>query len=287
MEEFNERIGGEAKKLFQTTLPNLCDKFHEMVSSDQFSDAAIPKVKRIIRTSCQDLVREQERKKPSSEHKLQRKKIIVSVSEGSDDEEFHTPMNSDSELNVKEPPCKKLKKEVRKRKATTKSIKDDSDSSESESDIDNNVVLECNPHINDMMDRLKPELRAVIECCNTVRAWVQLQVPAMQDGNNFGVEVQSGMLEEVKRVEDESHLFLQTLSLYHLTRADLASRFAKNTGVQDFVRALEELDAKEVISLRLVAREARNSCVTLLDSFKKNMEKIVCPRSTSQNMMMC
>uniref|UniRef100_H2ZNI9 Proteasome activator PA28 C-terminal domain-containing protein n=1 Tax=Ciona savignyi TaxID=51511 RepID=H2ZNI9_CIOSA len=132
-----------------------------------------------------------------------------------------------------------------------------------------------------MIEVLKPELRSVVECCNTVRAWVQLQVPEMQDGNNFGVEVQAEVLEDVRRVESESQAFMEAVSMYYLARAEIAGKFAKHTGIQDFVYALQELDVKEFYLLRIIVREVRNSCITMLDMLSKNMDKILTPRTNS------
>ena len=81
---------------------------------------------------------------------------------------------------------------------------------------------------------------------------------------------------------------MQTLSLYHLTRAEIVAKYAKYPGVCDYARALEEVDTKEFLTLRLIAREMRNSCFALLDMFEKNMDKVMKPRNdTSGNMLVC
>lgn len=172
MEEFNTRLRDDAKSLFETQLPSLCQRFHKMLVSELFNDTAALKVRQAARSSCQKLA---QLKRESRKKRLESGKNCPQSGNSSDEEEFHTPMNSDSELEVKEPPCKRLKKEVLKRKKA-KTSADDSDKSDSDDETDQDSVLDCNPHICAMMEVLKPELRAVTECCNTVRAWVQLQV---------------------------------------------------------------------------------------------------------------
>ena len=150
------------------------------------------------------------------------------------------------------------------------------------------LKLQCNPFISTMIEIIKPPLREISECCNSVRSWMQLLVPQMSDGNNFGVGVQNEMLEYVKRLELDSCSTLQAFSLYHLTRAEIVARFSRYPGVQDYCRALEELDVKEFIQLRLIARQMRNSCYALQDMVKKNMDKVMKPRAeTYDNMLVC
>ena len=281
MNEFNARISDEANQLFHTKLPSLCKRFSDLLSDKDFSLDAIGKVRTIIRGSCQQLIREKEKKfleRPKPKRRLRQ--------EASDDEEFHTPMNSDSDKDSApndSPPRKRIKVFSKKR---PKKIRDSDEESDEEMTRDD-AVLECNPLISKMIEILKPELRQVSECCNTVKAWVQLQVPEMQDGNNFGVQVQGDMLNEVGGVEGKSNAFMQALSVYHLSRAEVAAKLAKYPGVEDYQRSLEEMDVKEFISLRLIAREMRNSCVGLLDTFAKNMDKIVTPRSHNENILVC
>uniref|UniRef100_F6Z1D9 Proteasome activator PA28 C-terminal domain-containing protein n=1 Tax=Ciona intestinalis TaxID=7719 RepID=F6Z1D9_CIOIN len=241
MEDFNVRLTEAANRNFQDQLPDVCRRFHEMLTKEDFSPDALAKVRSFIKESC--------------------KRIVEEVRE------------------------KRERKRENNEKKASESDKTKCDDEGSDSDDDVTTELESNPHINRMIDVLKPELRSVVECCNTVRAWVQLQVPEMQDGNNFGVEVQGEVLEEVRRVESGSQAFMEALSLYYLARAEVAGKFAKHTGIQDYVYALQELDVKEFHSLRLIVREVRNSCVTMLDMLNKNMDKILTPRSNTGNML--
>ena len=283
MDEYNARISGEATQLFHNKLPKICKRFNDLLSDKDFALESINKVRGIIQDSCKKLIREKEKKLTveAKKAKLERERMKLRQ-ERSDDDEFHTPMNSDSEKDLASPPKKKVKILSKKKKKTVK----DSDD-ESEDDVKDDAMLECNLLLSKMINTLKPELREVSECCNTVRAWVQLQVPEMQDGNNFGVQVQSDMLNEVGGVETKSNAFMQALSVYHLSRAEIAGKLSKHPGVEDYQRSLEELDVKEFISLRLIVREMRNSCVGLLDTFDKNMEKIITPRSHNENILVC
>ena len=286
MNEYNERLSGEARQLFHTKLPKLCKRLSELLGERDFALATIDMVRDIVQNSCQKLVKEKKNKIALQQERanFEKDQIRKLKQEGSDEEEFHTPMNSDSEKDMFSPPKKRLK--VFSKQKSKKLLKDSDEDSDDEI-IRDDAVLECNPLISKMIGALKPELREVSECCNTVKAWVQLQVPEMQDGNNFGVQVQSDMLSEVGGVESKSNAFMQALSVYHLSRAEVAGKLSKFPGVEDYRLSLEELDVKEFVSLRLIAREMRNSCIGLLDTFAKNMDKIVTPRSHSENILVC
>ncbi|XP_039248950.1 proteasome activator complex subunit 3-like [Styela clava] len=252
MEDFKDRLRRETESLFKTIFPSKCEKFHKLVYDPMLGPDAMLAINITVNESCKALREEIKQREEES------KKIK---------DRFYTPAQSDSELDDSSERCRKLKRK----------LKQDRDDDEEKEDIDLSN-MECNKHISKIIDVLKPEVRELIESCNTVKTWVQLQIPEIQDGNNFGVEVQEEILEEVRKVEDDCNTFLKTISVYHLTRAEMVSKFIKFPSVDDYVCSLEQLDAKEFVTLRLIALELRNYCLGLLDLFEKNMEKILTPR---------
>uniref|UniRef100_A0A4W3H7Y4 Proteasome activator complex subunit 3 n=1 Tax=Callorhinchus milii TaxID=7868 RepID=A0A4W3H7Y4_CALMI len=53
-----------------------------------------------------------------------------------------------------------------------------------------NGMLKSNQQLVEMIEKIKPEIRTLMEKCNTVKMWVQLLIPRIEDGNNFGVSIQ-------------------------------------------------------------------------------------------------
>ena len=51
-------------------------------------------------------------------------------------------------------------------------------------------VFGANEYIVALVDKIKPELITLLEAVNTLRMWVVLLIPKIEDGNNFGVEVE-------------------------------------------------------------------------------------------------
>uniref|UniRef100_A0A3P8WC28 Proteasome activator complex subunit 3 n=1 Tax=Cynoglossus semilaevis TaxID=244447 RepID=A0A3P8WC28_CYNSE len=142
-------------------------------------------------------------------------------------------------------------------------------------------MMKSNANLVELIERVKPEIRTLIEKCNTVKMWVQLLIPRIEDGNNFGVSIQEETVAELRTVEGEAASYLDQISRYYITRAKLVSKIAKYPHVEDYRRTVTEIDEKEYISLKIIVSELRNQYVTLHDMILKNIEKIKRPRSSN------
>ncbi|XP_041087685.1 proteasome activator complex subunit 3-like isoform X2 [Polyodon spathula] len=144
-----------------------------------------------------------------------------------------------------------------------------------------NGMMRSNKQLVDLIEKVKPEIRTLIEKCNTVKMWVQLLIPRIEDGNNFGVSIQEETVAELRTVEGEAASYLDQISRYYITRAKLVSKIAKYPHVEDYRRTVTEIDEKEYISLKIIVSELRNQYVTLHDMILKNIEKIKRPRNSN------
>lgn len=106
-------------------------------------------------------------------------------------------------------------------------------------------------------------------------------IPKIEDGNNFGVSIQEDTLAEIQSVETEAAAFFDQISRYFVSRAKVVSKVAKYPHIDDYRRAVQELDEKEFLSLWLVLSEVRNRYCSLHDIVIKNMEKLKKPRSSN------
>ena len=82
------------------------------------------------------------------------------------------------------------------RQATTESLKNLSavreaviESGETSRSGKEQKVFGANECIIRLVERIKPEIVTLLEAVNTLRMWVVLLIPKIEDGNNFGVEV--------------------------------------------------------------------------------------------------
>ncbi|KAL7300739.1 hypothetical protein TKK_0006716 [Trichogramma kaykai] len=141
--------------------------------------------------------------------------------------------------------------------------------------------IPCNKNLSDLIGIVKPYIRQLLEDSNLLKMWISFMIPKIEDGNNFGVSIQEDTLAEVQAVESEAAAFFDQISRYFISRAKVVSKVAKYPHIEDYRRAVQELDEKEYISLWLVMCEIRNRYCSLHDLVIKNLEKIKKPRSSN------
>lgn len=144
-----------------------------------------------------------------------------------------------------------------------------------------NGRVHCNTPICDLIKVVKPVIRALVEDSNLLKMWISFMIPKIEDGNNFGVSIQEDTLAEIQSVETEAAAFFDQISRYFVSRAKVVSKVAKYPHIDDYRRAVQELDEKEFLSLWLVLSEVRNRYCSLHDIVIKNMEKLKKPRSSN------
>lgn len=139
--------------------------------------------------------------------------------------------------------------------------------------------IACNSKLTRLIDIIKPEVKDVIDICEKISLWILLLIPKIEDGNNFGVEIQQEILCDVRRIQEESLAFLSEMSMYFINRAQMASKVTKYPFLEDYKRALKEVDEEEYLKLRAMMNTMRSNYVVVLAVVSKNYEKIKAPRS--------
>lgn len=142
-------------------------------------------------------------------------------------------------------------------------------------------TVKCNTPICEVIKIVKPVIRALVEDSNLLKMWISFMIPKIEDGNNFGVSIQEDTLAEIQSVESEAAAFFDQISRYFISRAKVVSKVAKYPHIDDYRRAVQELDEKEFLSLWLVLSEVRNRYCSLHDIVIKNLEKLKKPRSSN------
>jgi len=157
---------------------------------------------------------------------------------------------------------------------------------DSSSSAPSHPVIPTNKVILEMLGLLKKEVLELIETINTVKIWIQLNIPKIEDGNNFGVSIQEETVSELGRAEDSGFSVLENMTKYFVTRAKLVSKIIKYPGVEDYRQSVIELDEKEFVNLKLCCLDLRNNYAILYDMITKNLEKIRTPRSANHSAVM-
>jgi hypothetical protein len=140
------------------------------------------------------------------------------------------------------------------------------------------LVVPCNPNLVKLMAMLKAELLEMSEMMSALAIWVKLNIPRIEDGNNFGVEVQAEILEVLDAAENSGFTMMDTFTAYHIARAELVQEVLKRPGIQDHQLALKELDEKTYLKTTLLALDVRNSYLVLYNLISRNIERIRSPR---------
>lgn len=152
---------------------------------------------------------------------------------------------------------------------------------EEEEDDSSLPPIPCNKKLIKLIDKVKPEIKDVIEACESIKMWISLLIPRIEDGNNFGVSIQEEVLNEVHRIQTESINYLDAISRYFITRAKIVSKVVKYPFVDDYTRAVKEVDEKEYLNIQFSMNEIRSHYMLILDVVSKNYEKIKKPRSSN------
>ncbi|KAG2460893.1 PSME3 protein, partial [Polypterus senegalus] len=72
-------------------------------------------------------------------------------------------------------------------------------------------MMKSNNKLVELIEKVKPEIRTLIEKCNTVKMWVQLLIPRIEDGNNFGVSIQEDYRRTVTEIDEKEYISLKII----------------------------------------------------------------------------
>ncbi|PCH34053.1 proteasome activator pa28 REG alpha/beta subunit [Wolfiporia cocos MD-104 SS10] len=140
-----------------------------------------------------------------------------------------------------------------------------------------NLVV-TNQHLPQVYTVLKTECEALIELCDKVKLWVNLSMPKIEDGDNFGVQIQEG---NVTSIRESAYNIRDARRQGHLARAKISSKIIKYPHVEDYTLALKEHDQKQLYIARQNLNDLRNVYAVLTDILHKNIAKIRSPKGNN------
>eukprot|EP00771_Trimastix_marina_P003921 gnl/Trimastix_PCT/633.p1 GENE.gnl/Trimastix_PCT/633~~gnl/Trimastix_PCT/633.p1 ORF type:complete len:268 (+),score=54.44 gnl/Trimastix_PCT/633:53-856(+) len=146
--------------------------------------------------------------------------------------------------------------------------------------------ISVNTALVEIMVTLKAEIVDLLQSFNTIKVWIQLNVPRIEDGNNFGVSVQEEIIETLSHAEDSAYSFMDSMAKYHITRAKIASKLLKYPALADYRFTLQYLDQKQYLDACTACADLRNDYSVLYDVIIKNLAKLKAPRTTRHSALM-
>eukprot|EP01068_Selenidium_serpulae_P002614 Selendium_serpulae@DN2581_c0_g1_i3.p1 len=138
-----------------------------------------------------------------------------------------------------------------------------------------------NGEIRDLYDRIGKEWKDLLQTVHCIKLWLQLNIPRIEDGNNFGVAVQEEILQCLKRSEEVAYAFVSAPSKYYTERGKLASKVLKYPLSKDYKSAILERDELEMISVKTQFLDILDSYALIEDLLSKNWEKVTKPRGSN------
>ena len=148
-----------------------------------------------------------------------------------------------------------------------------------------NGLEKTNANLTELHELLKPHILDLIEHSAHIKMWITYLMPKIEDGNNFGVEVQEEALGESTMIEVQATSHLNDALQFYTARAKAVRKIAKYPHVEDERKILVELDQTEFVRIRSVCSDIRNLYANLHDLIIKNYDKIVKPKSHNSQFM--
>ncbi|CCL98076.1 uncharacterized protein FIBRA_00070 [Fibroporia radiculosa] len=146
-----------------------------------------------------------------------------------------------------------------------------------------NLML-ANKHIETVYSILKKECEQLADVCDK-RFHVLSSIPIhrIEDGDNFGVQIQEEVLTELHRSQESAYNLRDACRQAHLGRAKICSKIIKYPHVEDYTLALKEHDEKQLYVARQNLLDLRNVYAILTDLLHKNMTKIRSPKGNNHS----
>ncbi|XP_078392780.1 proteasome activator complex subunit 1-like, partial [Cetorhinus maximus] len=177
------------------------------------------------------------------------------------------------DIPIPDPEKDKLKEEKKKKREAAKKDKDSTKEKEKEKEKDKDKDDEdsgppCGPvpsndKILALLKEVKPEINLLKEKSNVVSMWIQLQVPKIEDGNNFGVAVQEKVFELMTNSRTKIEGFQTQITKYFLDRGDAVAKAAKEQHVDDYRQLVHEIDEAQYNEIRAMVMEIRHQYVSV------------------------
>jgi proteasome activator subunit 3 (PA28 gamma) len=142
-------------------------------------------------------------------------------------------------------------------------------------------LILANKHMSRAHQDVKKECEQLAELCDKVKLWVNLTMPKIEDGDNFGVSIQEEALSELLRSQESAYNLRDSTRLDYLNRAKICSKIIKYPHLEDYTLALKEHDEKQLYLARQHLVDIRNIYAVITDILHKNINKIRAPKANN------
>ncbi|KAI0361005.1 proteasome activator pa28 REG alpha/beta subunit [Trametes cingulata] len=195
----------------------------------------------------------------------------------------HAPHSTDA--TVYPPPSASTEPEAKKRKLETGGAPNGVSTSSDASHAKHPGKMLSNKHTIALHEHLKRECEELADLCDKVKLWINLSMPKIEDGDNFGVQIQEDVLSEIHRSQESAYNLRDAARQDYLTRAKICSKIMKYPYLDDYALALKEHDEKQLYIARQNLYDLRSIYAVITDMLHKNIEKIRSPKGNNASTM--
>jgi len=142
-------------------------------------------------------------------------------------------------------------------------------------------LFHANTHLVSVHETVKKESEQLIELTDKVKLWINLTMPKIEDGDNFGVQIQEEVLNELHRSQESGYNMRDGIRQHHLNRAKICSKIIKYPHLEDYALALNEHDDKQLYIARQNLSDLRNVYAVMTDILHKNISKLRSPKGNN------
>lgn len=160
----------------------------------------------------------------------------------------------------------------------SKKRKSDTELNSASSNDCNEQVVPCNNFIIDAVELIKPYMRQILEDIKLLEMWIQFLTPRTETANDLINSILDNIYNEVEEMESNAEEFSDQVSAYFLFRGKIIAKFMKYPQLDDYRRAIQEIDENFLHNLQKSLCDARNHYATLHQMISKNWERIQKPR---------
>mmetsp|Transcript_10528 Transcript_10528/g.20748 ORF Transcript_10528/g.20748 Transcript_10528/m.20748 type:complete len:242 (+) Transcript_10528:165-890(+) len=144
-------------------------------------------------------------------------------------------------------------------------------------------MVEEDATFNRFLQKAVGMVRQGTELIGLIKTWIQLNIPRIEDGNNFGVAVQEECASELSRLESVCFAIIETSSEQLGQRAKLAHKMTKHNLIHDYHESVMQNDTFQRASVRMTLLRMRNGFMMVHDLLTKNQDRILKPRQSDVN----
>ncbi|EAL64862.1 proteasome activator complex subunit 3 [Dictyostelium discoideum AX4] len=142
-------------------------------------------------------------------------------------------------------------------------------------------LIKTNRVIMETHQKFKKAYIELIETFSVIRGWISLNIPRIEDGNNFGVDVQEDIITQITKLEEVYTSLLDGSESYFASRASLVKKILKHKDIEAYRYSLAQVDEKEFTRFSFSYFDLANNYATTYSLIVKNFAKLETPRPTN------